>query len=707
MTMEPKKDMLWRTYLIYVGVLLFAVLILYRIGHIQLVEGEEWRERSRELTTEMRDIDAVRGNIYSADERLLATSIPVYEIRMDPNADALSEELFFSKVDSLADSLAHFFGGKSAKVWERELIDARNSGERFHRIAREVNYHELQRLKGFPLFRRGRFKGGFIAMQRNVRERPFKVLASRTIGYQRQGVHPVGLEGAFSSELSGTEGKRLMRRISGGDWMPVGDENQVEPQDGNDLHTTIDLNMQDVVERALLEQLQAQNADHGCVVLMEVETGAIKAIANLSRSESGQYHERYNYAIGESTEPGSTFKLPAIMAALEDGRVRLSDSVDTEGGVYRYYDQVMRDAHAGGYGRITVRKAFEKSSNVGISKTIEKAYGKEPDRFVDRLHQMRLDRKLGLPIPGEGEPLIKEPDDPTWSGVTLPWMSIGYEVRQTPLQILTFYNAVANDGEMVKPRFVNSVRKKGKVVEKKEPIVLDASIASSSTIQKAQELLEGVVERGTATNLKKADFKVAGKTGTAQIANARYGYSYDSEVSHQASFAGYFPAEDPRFSCIVVVNAPSEDVYYGNLVAGPIFREVADKVHANSLGIQPSIAEKNGTIDSNERMLPAYHGFRSSLMSVMDSLQTPFKGDGSSEWAVSLPRKDHHELGVRKVSDNEVPNVQGMGLKDALFLLENRGLRVTVKGNGKVVEQSVAPGTPIERVQHIRLRSKG
>jgi cell division protein FtsI (penicillin-binding protein 3) len=703
--MEPKKDMLLRTYLIYVGVVIFGLLILYRIGHIQFAEGEKWQERSRELTTEVRSIDAVRGNIYSADERLLATSIPVYEIRMDPNADAISDELFEEKVAPLADSLASIFGDQSAKAWERELVDARREGERFHLIADGVDHNQLQRLKRFPLFQKGRYKGGFIALQRNIRERPFKLLASRTIGYDREEVHPVGLEGAYSNELSGVEGKRLMRRISGGDWMPIGEDHRIDPKDGKDLHTTIDLNMQDVAERALLRQLKKHHADHGCVVLMEVETGAIKAIANLTRRENGEYAETYNYAIGESTEPGSTFKLPALMAALEDGRVELSDSVDTEDGVTTYYDQVMRDAHRGGFGKITVRRAFEVSSNVGISKTLYQAYNKEPSRLVDRLHQMHLDRKLELPIAGEGDPLVKEPGDPTWSGVTLPWMSIGYEVRQTPLQILTFYNAVANGGELVKPRFVNSIRKKGKVVERKEPVVIDGSICSESTIEKAQDLLEGVVESGTATNLKKADFDVAGKTGTAQIANERYGYSYESEVSHQASFCGYFPAKDPEFSCIVVVNAPSEDVYYGNLVAGPIFREIADKVYANSLDIQQPIAEKNGSLPDRERVVSAKHGSRKDLKGVMEELELPFSNEGASDWAVALPRKENTELATRRIDQKRVPNVKGMGLKDALFLLENRGLQVDVKGSGQVVEQSVEPGTSLDQVERIQLRA--
>lgn len=707
MKMDPKKDMLWRTYLLYPVVLLFGVLILYRIFHIQFAEGEKWEKLSRELTTEMKDIEAVRGNIYSSDERLLATSVPVYEVRMDPNSSALDEDLFSDKVDELADSLSDLFEDKSAKAWERKLVSARNNGERFLLISKGVDHVQLQRLKNFPLFKRGRYKGGFIALQHNVRERPFKLLASRTIGYERDDVRPVGLEGAFSDQLSGVQGKRLMQRISGGDWMPIGDENQVEPKDGMDLHTTIDLNMQDVAERALMEQLKAHNADHGCVVLMEVETGAIKAIANLSRKEDGSYYENYNYAIGESTEPGSTFKLPSIMAALEDGRVRLSDSVDTEGGKTTYYDQVLKDAHQGEKGKITVRKAFEKSSNVGISKVIHRAYNKEPSRFTDRLHQMRIDRKLGLPIPGEGNPVIKNPESSTWSGVTLPWMSIGYEVRQTPLQILTFYNAVANEGKMVKPRFVNSIRKKGREVEHKEPEVLDASIASGSTIEKAQALLEGVVENGTATNLKKADFKVAGKTGTAQIANASYGYSYESEVSHQASFVGYFPADRPEFSCIVVVNAPSEDVYYGNLVAGPIFREIADKVYANSLDIQPSMAEKNGDLEPEERHYSAFNGNRDDLQQLLDILELPYETDGNSDWVVSLLQENSVRIGPRKVNRDQVPNVQGMGLKDALYLLENLGLRVEVKGSGKVVQQSVEPGTPLNEASEIRLKSAG
>ncbi len=704
MIMEARKDILWRLYLVYIGASIFGLLILYKIFQVQVVEGEQWQQKADDLTTDLRSIEAVRGNIYSDEGRLLAASVPIYEVRMDVNADALTDDIFYDHVGVLADSLSSFFGDKSARDYERELIRARKNGERFHLVKRGVDHNELQKVERFPLFKRGRFKGGFIAIQSNRREKPFKMLASRTIGYEREGVKPVGLEGAFSEHLSGVEGKRLMRKISGGVWKPISDGNEVEPQDGNDLYATIDVNIQDVAENALLRQLKKHDADHGCAVLMEVETGYIKAISNLSRSPDGKgYYEYYNYAVGESTEPGSVFKLPAIMAAMEDGKVDLKDSVDTEDGVFYYYDQPMRDSKKGGYGKITVRKAFEVSSNVGISKTIHRSYSKHPQEFIDRLHKMELGSRLGLRIAGEGRPVIKNTSDDSWSGVSLPWMSIGYEVRLTPLQILTFYNAVANGGKMVKPQFVEKVTKRGKEIRRFEPEVINEAIASRKTVQQAQELLKGVVKRGTAENLKDAEFQIAGKTGTAQIANDKYGYSYDSKVSYQASFVGYFPADDPKYSCIVVVNAPSRDVYYGNLVAGPIFKEIADKVYSSSPALQPPLSEKAMMVEHNVPYTK--HGAQHDLQTIFKILDIPYENKAAdSEWVVALPRKEQVELDVRKIDARKVPNVVGMGLKDAIFLLENRGLAVKVKGSGRVREQSLSPGTSVQKGRVIRLQ---
>ena len=550
--MEQGKDIKWRVYFVYLLLTVFGAAIIVKAISIQFVEGDQWRLKSEQLTTAYINIEAARGNIYASDESLLATSVPVYEVRMDMDADAMKEEIFRKNVGGLAAGLSGLLGDKSPIQYKKDLIGARQRGERYHLISRRVGYRELKQMRTFPLFSLGRYKGGLIYVQRNKREHPFRILASRTIGYQREGIKPIGLEGAYNNYLKGVSGKRLMQKIAGGVWMPMNDENELDPEDGCDLYSTIDINIQDVAENALMKQLIANDAHHGCVILMEVETGEIKAIANLSRDGAGDYFEYYNQAIGESTEPGSTFKLASLMAALEDGLVNLTDSVDTEDGEVKFFDKTMKDSHVGGFGKISVKNAFECSSNVGISKIITAGYAKKPQAFINRLRKMGVGEPLGLEILGEALPSLKSPSDKSWSGTTLPWMSIGYEVTLTPLQILAFYNAVANNGKMVKPMFVKEIRDKRKVIKKFKTEVVNEMICSRSTIEKAKKMLVGVVENGTAINLKNANFKIAGKTGTAQI-----GYADKSKkISYQASFVGYFPAENPKYSCIVVVNAP-------------------------------------------------------------------------------------------------------------------------------------------------------
>ena len=443
----------------------------------------------------------------------------------------------------------------------------------------------LLRIKALPIFREeGQYKGGMVAELENRRILPNNDIAARTIGYLNQGNegNEVGMEGAFDKDLAGKNGVAVKQRLTGGDWITVDGPNSVESRDGNDVVTTLDIDLQDVATTALIKQLLKNDADHGCAVLMEVATGDIKAITNLELGKDGNYYETYNYAIGESTEPGSTFKLPVLMAALEDGVIDTGDIVDTGTGSVKFYNKIIRDTKEGGNGKITVKQVFEKSSNVGTSKIIYEHYKDNPKEFVNRLYAMRLNEKLNIQLKGEGTPLIRYPGDKLWSGLSLPMMSHGYEVQMTPLQILTFYNAVANDGRMMRPRFVTAILRNGSVIKSFDPEIIINSIASRSTIRKARKMMEGVVETGTATNLKNANYKIAGKTGTAQIAKDKYGYRQDARISYQASFVGYFPAENPLYSCIVVVNAPSTGVYYGNLVAGTVFKEISDKVYATS-----------------------------------------------------------------------------------------------------------------------------
>ena len=458
--------------------------------------------------------------------------------------------------------------------------------------------------------------------------------------------------------------------------------------------TTIDINIQDVAEAALLRQLEAQQAAYGCVVLMEVGTGEIRAIANLSRGSDGAYRERYNYAIGAATEPGSTIKLASWMALLEDGHVDLDDKIQTGNGKHVFYKTTMYDSHEGGFGEITVKEAFAKSSNIAIAKTVEKYYKEDPQKFINHLYQMRLNKKLGVEISGEGTPYIKSANDSTWSGLSLPWISHGYELQLTPLQLLTFYNAVANDGRMMKPMFAKSITNYGDEVKTFHPIILKESIASKETIAKAREMLEEVVKDGTAKNLKNASFSVAGKTGTAQISKGSSGYK--GRKSYQASFCGYFPADKPLYSCIVVVNAPSKNVYYGNLVAGPIFKEIANKVYSTSLDAQDELLAQNSTSE-RPRIPISKNGDYDDLANVYEKLDVPYTTNENAQWVSVSTGKDSVTVKTKRYEGKTVPNVVGMDVEDAIYILENKGIQVEIEGRGVVKSQSIAPGFIISK----------
>lgn len=703
MAEEKNREFMIRSLVVFSAILLFGLAVVVKAVLIQVVEGDYWREKAENLTTVYRDIEAVRGNIYSDDGSMLATSVPIYEVRMDLNADGLEDEIFNSEIDSLAICLSDLFDDRSAIEWKRDLVTARQRGSRYHLIRRRVKYGQMKKLRGFPIFNRGKYKGGLIVLQQNKREKPFRMLAARTIGYDREGVTPVGLEGAYSNELGGVSGKRLMQKISGGLWMPINDENEIEPMDGFDIHTTINLNIQDVAENALLKQLERHAAHHGCVILMEVETGAIKAIANLSRDEDGDYWEYYNYAIGESTEPGSTFKLPSLVVAMEDGFIELNDSVNSGNGKAEFHGETMRDSKEGGYGKISVKEAFAYSSNIGLMRLMERHYANEPAKFIKGLRRMNLGDPIGIELAGEGDPLIKDPSDKSWSLISYLWSSIGYEVKMTPLQILTFYNAIANDGKMVRPQFVRRVTDKSSVVKEFEPEVINEHICSEATAKKAQELMEAVVNFGTAKNLKSANYKIAGKTGTARIAKSGGYEGYGRKISYQASFAGYFPADNPKYSCIVVVNAPNRAVYYASHVAAPIFEEIADKVYATSINIHDELDEQD-EITSLTRVPVSKNGSQRDLQTVFAELNVPVKsGNPDDEWVVTQTGQTDVSMGRRAVVENLVPNVIGMSAQDAVFILENSGLKVKMKGRGVIKGQSIAPGERIMKGQYITL----
>jgi len=697
--LSHEKEIKTRVYVSYGLMCLFAVAIVARVAQIQFIEGEKWKEKAETQTTAFREIEASRGNIFSNDGSLLATSEPIYEIRWDAAVPSLKDDYFNEHIGKLSRQLAALFKDKSAEAYKRELTKARLNKSQYYLIKRKVGHKELKALREFEIFNLGKYSGGLIYNQHNKRSKPFKQLAARTIGYDQPGFS-VGLEGAYSSELAGVGGKRLMRKIAGGNWKPLSDENEIEPEDGSDLVTTIDINIQDVAQNALFNQLQKHGAHHGCAILMEVQTGNIKAIANLTSQGDGTYAETYNYAIGSTTEPGSTFKLASLLCLLEDGFVDVTDTVNIEGGIKQYYKATMKDSKTGVYDKITVAKVFEISSNVGVSKLVNQYYQKDPQKMIDRLVAMGLNDPLGLEIPGEGEPSIPSPKDPSWSGISLPWMSIGYEVLQTPLQILAFYNAIANDGKMVRPKFVSSITKHGTVEKQFPTVVLKERICSQKTVDKLKMMMEGVVEHGTASNLKHANYKIAGKTGTAQISK---GGSYHRDKSYQASFVGYFPADKPRYTCIVVVDSPTSAVYYGNLVAGPIFKEISDKVYSTQVKMleevetDPLLADvliPFSKVSEKEDLVQAFE-----TLNIKADVKDP-----DAKWALASADSNSVDIIEREVIENLVPRVVGMGAMDALFLLENSGLKVSMIGSGVVRQQSIIPGTRALRGHEIILR---
>jgi len=696
--MEEKKDILRRVYIVYVLCCVFAVAVIGRVCYIQFAQGEFWKQQAASFTVREWDIEAVRGNIFAVDGSLLATSLPYYEVAIDPSANAMIDDATFEdKADSLAQQLAAMFPDKSARDLFNSFTAGRHKGTQYILIARNVSYEQLQKIKKFPLFNMGRYKGGLIYVQTNKRERPFRMLASRTIGYSDSTRGHVGLEGAYDSILTGVTGKRLMRKIAGGVWMPVNNENEIEPRHGRDIVSTIDINIQDVAENALMNSLAEHNAKYGCVVLMEVQTGEIRAIANLTRQDSGVYVEDFNYAIADAEEPGSTFKLASYLVAMDDGLLRLTDEVDLNGGQYKYYDRTMHDSHAPKQDVVTAEEAFWESSNVGVSRIISERYKTQPRKFTDGLHKLRFGDSLGIEIKGEGRSMIRNAGERGWSGTSLPWISIGYESLITPMQTLTLYNAVANDGIMVKPMFVKEIREKGQTVESFAPVVLNPAIAKPETIKNARRLLEGVVQNGTAKNMKNSVYTIAGKTGTAQIAEKGI---YDKEhITYQASFVGYFPADNPRYTCIVIVNAPSGDVYYGGLVAGPIFKQIADRVYATELDIHRPV---NFAEDTLHEVPVVKKGLTGPTLAAISFLQQKVNGNGAigdAEYVSVQPAVN--SLDVKKsnpdnlLQNGTMPDVRGMNATDAVYLLENRGIKVKIHGAGTVKQQSVAPGEKI------------
>lgn len=703
--MNEKKDILSRIYVVYILLCVFALSILYRIIVIQFVQGDEWKAKAEAFTTKVHEIEAVRGNIFDVNGSLLATSLPFFEIGIDINAPSIDDKLFKEKKDSLALSFHILFKDKSKEQYLKIFNRARKTNDRYVLLKRNVSYKDLQTLKTFPILRKGS-KGGLVTLQTNKRERPFQMLAARTIGLSRPGIKPVGLEGAFDDSLKGIGGKRLMQKIAGDVWRPINDENEVEPKDGSDLYTTIDINIQDVAEHALLKALIKNKASHGCAVLMEVKTGAIKAIANLTKSpkDSTLYTENLNYAIGFPTEPGSTFKLASFLTLIDEYNISLEEKVEVGNGECMYFDRRMKDSHPPKEPKMTAQEIFENSSNVGTSKLVTKYFSKNPKQYTDKLRSFHLHEKLGIAIPGEGIPVIKQPKNKDWSGTSLPWISIGYESLVTPLQTLTLYNAIANNGRMVKPMFVKEIRKNNLVIKRYEPEIISEHIVKESTVKKAKQLMEGVVKNGSGKGLNISAFKVGGKTGTAQI--AKYGDYKTGGTTYQASFVGYFPADNPQYTCIVIINSPSGGNYYGGLVAGPVFKEIAEKVYSSGLDFLSPINKNSNLITK----VPATATTRNDeLTQVANLLYLPVKNSSSSESYGSRNYGDSTRLNFTEskiettLKKGVVPNLSGLSAKDALFLLENNGLNVKLLGFGLVKKQSLEAGQKFNKGDKITL----
>lgn len=698
--MNIRANILLRVYLAFGLIVLLAVAVLIRLCDVQFVEGSKWRAMADSLSTKYVNIEPARGNIYSNDGSLLATSVPEYELRMDMFAGGIMDnEVFYSKVDSLAIRLSGFFHDKSPKEYARMLRRARQDSSRYVLLKRKVNYQDLKAVRSFPLFNIGKYSGGLIAIQKNKRILPFQFLAQRTIGYKNANVqNGVGLEGAYGKYIDGESGKRLVQRTAGGVWMPVNEEAEIASKEGADIISTIDINMQDLCQSALERQLIASDAHHGTVILMEVKTGEVRAIANYTKVAKGEYKETFNYAIAGNQDPGSTFKVASYMALLEDGLVDTNTLVSTEN--YRVPGKTIKDSH-GSIGVVTVKKAFTESSNAAIAQMINTHYRDDQSKFTDHLYRWGLNEKLGLQIPGEAQPVVKNPKNKSWNkNQTLPQMAYGYEMQLTPLHMLSFYNAVANDGKLIAPIFVKEIRKLGNPIEQFEARVINEKIASDETINKMQDLLEGVFTQGTGKSLASKYFKIAGKTGTAQVADGNKGYR--AKRQYQSSFCGYFPADNPKYSLIVVINDP-KGAYYAALVAGPPFKEIADRIYASDMSLAQNYKEH---LVGNTKAPEAKAGKSKAVKTVYQSLgiKTLYaaKGDYFNSIDTSNGLVYQEYTSVKGV----MPNVTGMGLKDALYLLGNAGLKAKVTGSGKVVKQSLVPGSKISKGLGVQIELK-
>ncbi len=704
--MDVKKDILWRVHLCFLGIIVLGIIVLGRAVYIQRVQGDYWKSMSNKQHLKYIDIDAERGSIYSEDGNMLSTSIPVFDIYVDFAADGLREKngkRFYHNLDSLSLSLSGLFKDASPASYKKILVNAYKKRRRYFPLKKKISFEDYKVLREFPLVRQGRNKSGFIIDVRDNRVNPYVLLANRTIGLSRGDTSKnVGLERSYDSVLKGETGQRLMRYMAG-TYVPV-DGAEIAPENGKDIITTIDTYIQDVAENALMDMMVSNNSLHGTCIVMEVKTGKIKAIANLGKRPDGEYLEDYNYGFGKKTEPGSVFKLATLLSLLEDKYVDTSTIVDCEGGQKSFYGLHIRDSHLG-TGAITVKEAFAQSSNVAFAKLADQYYHNQPEKFYQHLHHLRLDRITGIDIVGAATPLIKKPSSKYWTKTTIPFMAHGYEELLTPLHLLMLYNAVANNGKMMKPYLVNSINEMGTAIQSFEPEVLVDKICSEETLGKLKDCLLAVVENqhGTARSLKSNIYRFGAKTGTAVSAMDNRGYNKGSKI-YQSAFIGFFPFNDPKYSIAVVIQNGSESrLAYGGVVSGPVFKEVADRLYASMVTKEPVNKFQNYT-DSG---LYKFYGMKSDLNKILNEFKyQETDSQTSGKWRTSILQDGRAFLATdnRPTLKNIVPDVTGMGLKDAVYVLENMGLRVSTTGRGKVIYQSLAQNTGFSKGQSIKIQ---
>ncbi len=682
--------------IIYVFLILLSLAVIWKIFYLQYIEKAEITDI--DISYKIEEIEAKRGSIFSSDGRPLSTSVPYFQIRMD--CVVISDTLFNNNIDALCRSLSQLYKDKSAAAYKAEIIKARKEGKRYKPIGnRLVDYTEMLEIRKFPIFSQGQNRGGLITEQRNRRKNPYGRLAYRTIGFINNNGEGTGIERSYDAFLKGRPGRQTVQRILGGEWIPATGLDVIQPEDGFDIQTTLDIDIQEAAEDALRDQLSKSDVFEGATaIVMEVKTGAIRAIANMKKGVRNDFDESYNYAIGHSTEPGSTFKLATLIALIEDGYVNLESKVDAGNGRWRYISTNFTDVTRVGYGVIDVKTAFEKSSNVAFAKLVTEHYGNNEKRYVNRIVNMKLTERFNLDILGEARAVIYSPDNALWSRISLPMMSIGYFSLLTPLHTLTFYNAVANNGKMMKPYFIENLQKNGVIHQKFGSQEITGSICSKRTLDQVQNALRGVVENGTAKAIDDPRYQISGKTGTAQIAFDGKYKDASGNRKHQASFAGYFPSDNPKYSMIVVLYTnKTRDNFYGGAWAAPVFKRIADKIYARAIDWNDPLTKKDERINTTK---PDLYGDSKSIRIISKELDLGHKIDTKNSSWIALKEDKVNPI---TINNNMVPDVRGMGLKDAIYILENMGYRVSFSGRGKIVAQNPEPNIQISKGSIIQL----